>query len=125
MNLVSEQVANCVPGRQLDGAVGSLEVLPEIVDAVGDKMTVLYDSGIRTGVDVIKALCLGAKAVLVGRPVIYGFSIDGYNGAKHVLKSLLADVWQSMGLAGIRTVRECDRSNIRKIQYPGDLKAMM
>lgn len=54
-------------GRQLDGAIGSLEVLPEIVDAVGDKITVLFDSGIRTGVDVIKALCLGAKGVLIGR----------------------------------------------------------
>ena len=55
-------------GRQLDGAIGSLEVLPEIVEAVGDKITVLFDSGIRTGVDVIKALCLGAKGVLIGRP---------------------------------------------------------
>ena len=54
-------------GRQCDGAVGSLEVLPEIVDAVGEKITVLFDSGIRTGVDVIKALCLGARGVLVGR----------------------------------------------------------
>ncbi len=56
-------------GRQLDGAIGSLEVLPEIVEAVGDKLTVLFDSGVRTGVDVIKALCLGAKGVLVGRYV--------------------------------------------------------
>lgn len=54
-------------GRQLDGAIGSLEVLPEIVDAVGDKLTVLFDSGVRTGVDVIKVLCLGAKGVLIGR----------------------------------------------------------
>ncbi|KAL9019679.1 MAG: hypothetical protein Q9185_003082, partial [Variospora sp. 1 TL-2023] len=54
-------------GRQLDGAIGSLEVLPEIVEAVGDKLTVLFDSGVRTGVDVIKALCLGAKGVLIGR----------------------------------------------------------
>ena len=56
-------------GRQLDGAIGSLEVLPEIVEAVGDQITVLFDSGIRTGVDIIKALCLGAKAILVGRYV--------------------------------------------------------
>ncbi|KAL8716157.1 MAG: hypothetical protein Q9220_000062 [cf. Caloplaca sp. 1 TL-2023] len=54
-------------GRQLDGAIGSLEVLPEIAEAVGDKITVLFDSGIRTGVDVVKALCLGAKGVLIGR----------------------------------------------------------
>lgn len=112
-------------GRQVDGAIGALEVLPEIVDAVGDKMNVLFDSGIRTGVDIIKALCLGAQAVLVGRPVIYGLSIDGKNGAKSVMRGLLADLWQSMGLAGMRTTAECNRSCIRKVQYPGDLKSMM
>lgn len=88
-------------------------------------MTVLFDSGIRTGVDVIKALSLGAKAVLVGRPVIYGLAIDGKNGAKSVLQGLLADLYQSMSLAGIRTVAECNRSVMRKVQYGGDLKAMM
>ena len=112
-------------GRQVDGAIGSLDVLPEIVDAVGDRMTVLFDSGIRTGSDVIKALCLGAKAVLVGRPVIYGLSIQGRDGAKQVLQGLLADLWQSMGLSGIRNVGECDRSQIRRVQYGGDVKAMM
>ncbi|KAJ5612209.1 hypothetical protein N7510_005403 [Penicillium lagena] len=112
-------------GRQVDGAIGSLEALPEIVDAVGDKMTVLFDSGIRTGVDIIKALCLGAQAVLVARPVIYGLSIDGRNGAKQVLKGLLADLWQSMSLSGIQNVAECDRSKIRKVMYGGDVKAMM
>ncbi|GAB7346717.1 hypothetical protein MBLNU459_g1830t2 [Dothideomycetes sp. NU459] len=77
-------------GRQLDGAMGSLEMLPEIVDAVGDKVDVLFDSGIRTGVDIIKALCLGAKAVLVGRPWVYGLGIAGKAGARDVLKTLLA-----------------------------------
>jgi isopentenyl diphosphate isomerase/L-lactate dehydrogenase-like FMN-dependent dehydrogenase len=120
-----EYVADSAPGRQVDGAVASLEVLPEIVDAVGDKMTVLFDSGIRTGADVLKALCLGAKAVLVGRPVIYGFSVSGRNGARDVLSGLLADVWQNMALAGIQTVGECGRPMIRKVQYPGDMKAMM
>ncbi|CBF78116.1 hypothetical protein AN8744.2 [Aspergillus nidulans FGSC A4] len=112
-------------GRQVDGAIASLEVLPEIVDAVGDKLTVLFDSGIRTGADIIKALCLGAKGVLVGRPVIYGLSIDGKNGAKAVIKGLQADLWQSMSLSGICTVAECTRDKIRKIQYPGDTKAML
>lgn len=63
-------------GRQLDGAVGSLEVLPEIVEAVGDQITVLFDSGIRTGVDIIKALSLGAKGVLVGRWVLFTCDLE-------------------------------------------------
>lgn len=64
-------------GRRLDGAIGSLEVLPEIVDAVGNDITVLFDSGVRTGVDVINALCLGAKGVCIGRPWVYGLGIAG------------------------------------------------
>ncbi|UDD58119.1 hypothetical protein AFCA_005585 [Aspergillus flavus] len=112
-------------GRQVDGAIGSLDVLPEIVEAVGDKMTVLFDSGVRTGADVVKALCLGAKAVFVGRPVIYGLAINGREGAKSVMKGLLADLWQTMSLSGICTVAECTRDRVRKVQYPGDMKAMM
>jgi isopentenyl diphosphate isomerase/L-lactate dehydrogenase-like FMN-dependent dehydrogenase len=104
-------------GRQLDGAIASLEVLPEIVDAVGDKITVLFDSGIRTGVDVIKALCLGAKAVLVGRPWVYGLGIDGKEGAKQVVQGILADMDQSMNLAGIRSINECQRGLVRKVSY--------
>ncbi|KAK4188352.1 hypothetical protein QBC35DRAFT_496505 [Podospora australis] len=104
-------------GRQLDGAVPSLEMLPEIVDAVGDRLTVMFDSGIRTGVDVVKALALGAKAVLVGRPVIYGLGIAGTEGAKHILASLLADIDQSMGLAGVKAIGELNRSILRKINY--------
>lgn len=77
-------------GRQLDGAVGSLEVLPEIVAAVGDQTTVLFDSGIRTGVDIIKALCLGAKGVLVGRPFVYGLGIGGKLGARDAVRGILA-----------------------------------
>nr|P0DUR7.1 RecName: Full=FMN-dependent alpha-hydroxy acid dehydrogenase qulF; AltName: Full=Quinolactacin A2 biosynthesis cluster protein F [Penicillium citrinum] len=112
-------------GRQVDGAIGSLDALPDIVDAVGDKMTVMFDSGVRTGADVIKALCLGAKAVLVGRPVIYGLAIGGKEGAKSVIECLLADLWQGMGLAGMRTVADCNRDCMRRISYPGDLKTML
>jgi lactate 2-monooxygenase len=65
-------------------------VLPEIVNAVGDKITVLFDSGVRTGADIIKAIALGAKAVLVGRPIIFGLSVDGQEGVSHVLRCLLA-----------------------------------
>lgn len=112
-------------GRQLDGAVPALEMLPEIVDAVGDRLTVLYDSGVRTGADVLKALALGAKAVLVGRPVIYGLGIAGSEGARHVLAGLLADVDQSMGLAGVQNVSELNRSILRKINYGGDVKSSL
>jgi lactate 2-monooxygenase len=104
-------------GRQLDGAIASLEVLPEIVDAVGDKITVLFDSGVRTGVDVIKALCLGAKGVLIGRPWVYGLGINGKEGAKQVLQGILADMDQSMNLAGIKGVKECQRGLVRKVSY--------
>ncbi|GAB1311152.1 FMN-dependent dehydrogenase [Madurella fahalii] len=112
-------------GRQLDGAVPSLEMLPEIVDAVGERLTVLFDSGVRTGADVIKALALGAKAVLVGRPVIYGLGIAGSEGARHVLAGLLADIDQSMGLAGVKSVGELNRSMLRRINYGGDVKSSL
>lgn len=88
-------------------------------------MTVLFDSGVRSGADVVKALSLGAQAVLIGRPIVYGLSINGKVGAKAVMQGLLADTWQTMGLAGIRNVAECDKDRVRKVHYPGDLKSMM
>ncbi|TVY20889.1 putative lactate 2-monooxygenase [Lachnellula arida] len=110
-------------GIQLDGAVASLEMLPEIVEAVGDKLTVLFDSGIRTGVDIIKALSLGAKAVLVGRPAIYGLAVGGKQGAKQVLQGILADLDQSMGISGIKDIGGCDMSMVRRCEYAGDVKS--
>ena len=89
-------------GRQVDGAVGSLDVLPAIADAVGDRLEVLFDSGIRTGADVVKALALGARAVLVGRPWVYGLGLGGQDGVRHVLRSLLADFDLTMALSGHR-----------------------
>lgn len=112
-------------GRQLDGAIGSLEVLPEIVDAVGKNMTVLFDSGIRTGSDIVKAIALGAKAVFVGRPVMYGYGINGKAGAKEVLQGLLADFYLSMAIAGIPSIADCRREVLRRVQYGGDLKASL
>ncbi|KAI0353025.1 L-lactate dehydrogenase [Trametes cingulata] len=93
-------------GRQVDGAVGSLDVLPEIVDAVGDKMTVIFDSGIRTGSDVFKALALGAHAVMVGRLYVWGMAHEGVHGCRHVIRSLLADLDITMTVAGYRSIRE-------------------
>lgn len=109
----------------MDGAIGSLEVLPEIVAAVGDSLTVLFDSGIRTGADVLKALALGAKAVLVGRPVIYNFAIGGKEGAKATLQGLLADVDRSMAIVGAANVKQCDHSILRHVQYGGDLTSSL
>ncbi|KAK6067607.1 FMN-dependent dehydrogenase [Seiridium cupressi] len=112
-------------GRQCDGAVGSLDMLSEIVEAVGDKMTVLFDSGIRTGADIVKALSLGAKAVFVGRPVMYGLGLGGKEGAQHVLASILADLDQTLGLTGVKGVSELNKTNLRRMSYPGDLKASL
>jgi isopentenyl diphosphate isomerase/L-lactate dehydrogenase-like FMN-dependent dehydrogenase len=89
-------------GRQVDGAIASLDALPTIADAVGDRVEVLFDSGIRTGADVVKALALGARAVLVGRPWVYGLGLGGQDGVRHVLRSLLADFDLTMALSGHR-----------------------
>ncbi|KAH7124862.1 FMN-dependent dehydrogenase [Dactylonectria estremocensis] len=110
-------------GRQVDGAVASLEMLPDIVDAVGDRMTVMLDSGIRTGADIIKALSLGAQAIFVGRPALYGLGIAGKDGAKAVLAGILADMDQSMAIAGFRNIRDLNKSILRRVGYGGDVKA--
>lgn len=110
-------------GRQLDGAIASLDALPDIVDAVGKKTTVMLDSGIRTGADMVKALALGAKAVFIGRPVVYGLGINGKEGAEAVLAGLLADLDLTMGFAGVQNTSEFNRSLLRKIRHGGDVKS--
>ncbi|EKM57097.1 uncharacterized protein PHACADRAFT_142250 [Phanerochaete carnosa HHB-10118-sp] len=104
-------------GRQVDGAVGSLEVLPEIVEAVGDKMTIIFDSGIRTGPDVFKAIALGAHAVMVGRLYVWGMSHEAEAGCRHVIKSLLADLDITMTVAGYRSIREDVFRNKDALRY--------
>jgi isopentenyl diphosphate isomerase/L-lactate dehydrogenase-like FMN-dependent dehydrogenase len=101
-------------GRQVDGALGALEALPGIVAAVGDRMEVLFDSGIRTGADVLKALALGARAVLVGRPWVYGLAHAGEAGVRHVLRSLLADFDLTMGLSGHRTLADLGPDSLQR-----------
>ena len=93
-------------GRQLDGVAGTISVLPEVVDAVGDRVEVLLDGGIRRGSDVVKALCLGAKAVLVGRAYAYGLAAGGRDGVERALQILRADVTRTMNLLGVHDVRE-------------------
>jgi len=100
-------------GRQIDGEIASLDALPEVVAAVGDRVTVLLDSGVRTGSDVIKALALGAKAVLIGRPYVYGLGIAGEAGVTHVLRSLLAELDLSMALAGARSLSDVTAEVLR------------
>ncbi|GAA4072941.1 lactate 2-monooxygenase [Actinomadura miaoliensis] len=87
-------------GRQIDGAVASLDALPPVVEAVRDQAEVLFDSGVRTGGDIAKALALGAKAVLVGRPFVYGLALGGEAGVTHVLRCLLAELDLTLMLSG-------------------------
>ncbi|GAB7349689.1 hypothetical protein MBLNU459_g0434t2 [Dothideomycetes sp. NU459] len=96
-------------GRQLDGGIASLAVLPAIVDAVGDKLDVLFDSGVRCGADIAKALALGAKMVLVGRPYVYGLALGGEEGVKHVVRSLQGELDLTLHLGGITSVKGLNR----------------
>jgi isopentenyl diphosphate isomerase/L-lactate dehydrogenase-like FMN-dependent dehydrogenase len=93
-------------GRQVDGAIASLDALPTIAEAVGDRLEVLFDSGIRTGADVLKSIALGARATLVARPWVYGLALGGYDGVRHVLRSLLADVDLALALSGNASVAD-------------------
>jgi isopentenyl diphosphate isomerase/L-lactate dehydrogenase-like FMN-dependent dehydrogenase len=93
-------------GRQVDGATASIDALPAVVDAVGDRVPVLLDSGIRGGADVFKALALGARAVLVGRPYVYGLALAGEKGVREVIRNLLAEFDLTMGLSGCRSISE-------------------
>jgi isopentenyl diphosphate isomerase/L-lactate dehydrogenase-like FMN-dependent dehydrogenase len=93
-------------GRQIDGALASLDALPGVVAAVGGRVPVLFDSGIRGGADIFRALALGAAAVCVGRPWVYGMAIAGEHGAREALRNLLAEFDLVLGLSGHRSVAE-------------------
>ncbi|EAW15276.1 putative FMN dependent dehydrogenase [Aspergillus clavatus NRRL 1] len=105
-------------GRQQDGGIGSLDVLPEIVDAVGGQIEVLFDSGVRGGADVAKALALGAKMVLIGRPYAYGLAIAGEAGVSHVLRCILGDLNLTLHLSGIQSVspEHLNREVLRRVR---------
>jgi len=97
-------------GRQLDGAPATMQVLPEIVAAVGDQLEILLDGGVRRGSDVLKALALGAKAVLIGRPYVWGLALGGQDGVSHMLELLRAEMQRSMRLMGCASVHDLDDS---------------
>ncbi|KIW74018.1 hypothetical protein PV04_02088 [Phialophora macrospora] len=104
-------------GRQVDGAIASLDALENIMYAgVGEKLTVMFDSGVRGSSDVIKALCIGAKFVWVGRLYVYGLACMGEGDVRHVFKSLLAEFDISMLTAGFRTVGEMQKDRLER--YP-------
>ncbi len=87
-------------GRQVDGAIGSLQALPGVVEAVGDRCEVLFDSGVRSGADALKALALGARAVCLGRPYVWGLALGGEQGVIDVLRAFLAELDLNMALSG-------------------------
>jgi 4-hydroxymandelate oxidase len=96
-------------GRQLDSSPASLDALPEVVDAVAGRVPVLMDGGVRRGTDVLKAIALGAAAVMVGRPVAWGLAAEGEDGVAGVLDILRAEIENAMALAGCRTLSEIGR----------------
>ena len=96
--------------RQLDTVPATIEALPAIVEAVDGKIEVLIDGGIRRGTDVLKAIALGAKAVGVGRPIIWGLAVDGEQGAKRVLDILRKDFELSMRLCGCTSIQEIKKA---------------
>ncbi|HCW09332.1 MAG TPA: lactate 2-monooxygenase [Cytophagales bacterium] len=99
-------------GRQVDGSISTIEALPSIVEAVQNKIPVLMDSGIRGGADIFKALALGAKAVCIGRPYVYGLAVAGEQGVKEVLQNMLTDFELTMALAGCRNIAEIKTSSL-------------
>ncbi|GAA4197079.1 lactate 2-monooxygenase [Microbispora amethystogenes] len=87
-------------GRQVNGSIGAADALPAVADAVADRLTVLFDGGVRSGDDVVKALALGARTVLLGRPYAYGLGLDGQAGVEHVLRCVLAETELTLALSG-------------------------
>jgi 4-hydroxymandelate oxidase len=99
-------------GRQLDGAIASLDALPEVVDAVGNRAEVYVDGGVRCGSDVVMALALGARAVLVGRPALYGLAFGGAKGVQQVLELLRDETENALALLGCRSPDEVTRAHV-------------
>ena len=100
-------------GRQLDGTIASLEALPEVVEAVGDRADVFLDGGVRRGTDVVMALALGARAVLVGRPALYGLAFGGSKGVEQVLEIFREEIENALALLGCRSPAEVTAAHVK------------
>jgi 4-hydroxymandelate oxidase len=105
-------------GRQLDNVLAGADALPEVVDAVGNRLDVLVDGGIRRGTDVVKALALGARSVLIGRPLLWGLAVDGTAGAQRVLEILLAELTNALTLVGAPHAADLDGSFLTAAPWP-------
>lgn len=103
-------------GRQIDGAVSSTDALVDVVDAVGGQTTILADSGFYTGSDVFKALALGADAVCIGRPHMYGLALAGAAGARDAVANIIAELDLTLGLSGHTSVTELDRTALKELR---------
>ncbi|MFI6070657.1 alpha-hydroxy-acid oxidizing protein [Actinoplanes sp. NPDC051343] len=101
-------------GRQVDGSIAALDALVEVREAVGPSRTVLFDSGVRTGADVFTALALGADAVLLGRPYMYGLALAGERGVTEVIRNVVAELDLTMALTGTRSIADIDRTVVRR-----------
>ncbi len=99
-------------GRQVDGAISTIEALPKIMEVINTRLPVLLDSGVRGGADVFKALALGAKAVCIGRPYVYGLTLAGQEGVKAVLQNFMTDFELTMGLAGCKNISEITKDSL-------------
>jgi 4-hydroxymandelate oxidase len=102
-------------GRQLDYAIASLDALPEVVEAVGTHVPVLMDGGVRRGTDVLKALCLGARGVLIGRPFLYALAVGGADAVTTMLAMLREEIEVSMSLLGVKTLSELNQDLLARI----------
>lgn len=102
-------------GRQLDYSIASLDALPDVVDAVGGRVPVLLDGGVRRGTDVLKALCLGAAGVLIGRPYLWALAVGGADGVSRMLAMLKEEIEVSMSLLGARRLSELSRDLVTRI----------
>ncbi|MBU8906073.1 lactate 2-monooxygenase [Desertibacillus haloalkaliphilus] len=102
-------------GRQVDGEISTLDALESICHVIGGKIPVLLDSGIRRGSDVVKASALGASAVLLGRPFVYGLAVGGEEGVKHAIRNIIADTDLTLALSGRNSIKNLDRSLLSNV----------